>query len=86
MNCRPGDIAVIVRGNNLGALLLVIEPGDEPGDWACQALTSVRDTDGRRHPPGTIGDCQDDRMRPLRDSGPDAVDETLRPYRLPEVA
>jgi len=38
MNCKPGDLAVIVRdpgfnGRDVGAFVEVVEPGNDIGEW-----------------------------------------------------
>lgn len=91
MNCKPGDLAVIIRSEagNEGKILRVIRfVGEVPGwvgsdRWETDTLV-----------PGKLGgwSCavQDSNLRPIRDPGDDAVDETLQrlpaPHRAKETA
>ncbi len=80
MNCKPGDLAVIVRSltssqeRNLGHICRCVAPAmspwGEPG-WRIEPPTPL----GQHH-------AVDVALRPLRDPGDDALDEMLRP--LPE--
>lgn len=78
MNCKPGDLAVIVASKQdewaLGRIVRVVTL-DEPKVWRME--------EPFWHPNGIwrftrIEDCC---LRPIRDPGDDAVDETL--LRLP---
>jgi hypothetical protein len=44
-NCKPGDLALVVAGQNLGALVEVVRAyaADPDGDviWECTALSSI---------------------------------------------
>ena len=77
MNCKPGDIAIVVRAGataeNVGKLVEVIEPSSAyPGWWFVQSLSGYMSGSAGRCIGGSI---EDHRLRPLRDSGGD--DETL---------
>lgn len=94
MNCKPGDLAVIVDSafaENVGLLVSVLAAADsyegEP-HWTVRSVGSPIKfewyEDGQ--PTGELGfdmqtDSPDADMRPIRDPGDDAVDETL--LRLP---
>ena len=93
MNCKPGDLAVIVRDDtpeNVGKLVLVKERGSEwewdpQPHWACKALGSpvvALVVDDERQPTGFTRlepepEIPDADLCPLRHPGDDAVDETL---------
>ena len=81
MNCRPGDLAIVVKSNagNEGVLLDVIRQA-EIGSWLCIALTEGVGTI-RRFMPGDQVICTDSCLRPLRDN--DGQDETLTWAGLP---
>jgi hypothetical protein len=96
MNCRPGDLAVIVRvltcTENIGGLVRVLEPADA-GSWYVEALQSLvargeHDDTKYRLPPGAHGRVSDRNLRPLRDD--DGDDETLtwagRPRELEKAS
>jgi hypothetical protein len=77
MNCKPGDIAIVVRAGataeNVGKLVEVIGPSAAyPGWWTVQSLSGwLAGASGR----AMAGNIEDHRLRPLRDS--DGDDETL---------
>ena len=86
MNCKPGDLAVQVGGliENHGLLLRVIKTGDYIGEWECEAMSNapVSSLDE----PIKVGEivyCHDRNLRPLRDPGEDATDETLQWLPVP---
>jgi hypothetical protein len=77
MNCKPGDLAVIVKPGtthrNLGKLVVVKNLlWDDM--WNVEALSPCHKENGRYE---TWGFIEDHRLRPLRDPGDDAVDETI---------
>lgn len=97
MNCKPGDLAVIVRDDfteNAGRVVTVVRASCErelevaiPGDfhWEVHCVTplAIGQYDRRtgmlvgpthRLRQGTVLDRD---LRPIRDPGDDAVDETL---------
>lgn len=83
MRCKPGDLAVFVRGQNVGGMCRVIGPApawvtslDTPG-WEVEALSWVTTVAGLRNPPGFKGWTEDRNLRPIRNPGDDAQDETL---------
>lgn len=95
MNCKPGDLAVIVRGLN-GALssrvgtLVTVGALHATNSYFGPVwnVTHMRPivglaVDGRNGKTqglgslGAKGHCPDDWLRPIRDPGDDAVDETL---------
>jgi len=94
MNCRPGDLAIIVRGINAGVLVSVIRPTPpwcrtvaEPTEptWEVELLSSAIDLNsGRCECPGQIGDVCDSILRPIRDPGDDARDESFSWCPAPE--
>lgn len=92
MNCKPGDLAITVgsmRGDQDGRLVEVLRastPQDveewEPGAWYVRVLGGplyMHAANGKR--PFTYCSLRDRNLRPIRDPGDDAVDETLQ--RLP---
>lgn len=89
MNCRPGDLAVIIESghhNNIGQLVEVLRPGDLYVDgWVTKTLGHVmgRWPSGEWAPvaPGSNFHIADRHLRPLRDS--DGPDETLTWAGLP---
>lgn len=91
MNCKPGDLAVVVGGRfpqNVGKLVRVIEPQPgRSGAWLVECLASMASTYGVLSA-GAIATCFDAQLRPIRDPGDDAVDETLQwlPAPSKEVA
>jgi hypothetical protein len=98
MNCKPGDLAVIVfdgeAPQNIGRFVTVIELFDRPipgwddvgPSWTVLPRTSLVSV-GVDYSTGEImnpfeahtDECQmpDKWLRPIRDPGDDAVDETL---------
>lgn len=87
MNCKPGDIAMIVGGipENHGRLVLVLHRNDHGiQEWVCEALSRIMTRDTKTGPlywanPGKLGCISDSNLRPIRDPGDDAQDEMLRP-------
>lgn len=99
MNCKPGDLAVIVaRSKNYGRIVSVLRPyaGEDINGseyhvqagvkyWVVEAVGApliVRQDFGpdlleRQHV------ARDSRLRPIRDPGDDAVDETLQRIGAP---
>ncbi len=88
MNCRPGDLAIMVRSDfpeNLGKFVEVIElsrmiPGDV--EWAVKALQTM-ETDSGVDPAGSVGLAFDSGLRPIRYT--DGVDETIEYSGYPGV-
>jgi hypothetical protein len=86
MNCRKGDLAVMVHSEfpeNVGTMyrVLTLDRWDS-GDWKCEALTSVATDEGRLAPGSTVWALDAD-LRPIRDPGDDARDETLNWLPVP---
>lgn len=97
MNCKQGDLAVIVSTTpadnwgfrDIGKIVIVEAPGDDWSDegdprphWYCRiasgGLFHVANADGSNPGFSATGDIPDADLRPIRDPGDDAVDETLR--------
>jgi hypothetical protein len=86
MNCKPGDLAIIVRstcGNEgrivrcirlLGFLPSIAPDGKQIRDWSWVVDRQIPDWSGRM-----CRDVHDGQLRPIRDPGDDAVDEFARP-------
>lgn len=88
MNCKPGDLAVIVQSHdprNIGKLVNVLRPYDSRSWWI--TCTSVLHRLYSDCPPGAECATYDAYLRPIRDPGDDAVDEMLQRIGSPsEVA
>lgn len=90
MRCKPGDLAVCIAPDNLGALVRVIrtatsEEQYEGEDWLCENLSPMKDCLTRQtDPAGCFGVMFDTDLRPIRDPGEDAKDETLDWLPVPE--
>jgi hypothetical protein len=91
MNCKPGDLAIVVRGmysdENVGKLvrtvrLVPLHDADGPS-WEVESLSGFL-----MHPRvelcGLRGWFEDSRLRPIRDPGDDAQDEMLVLLGKPE--
>jgi len=85
MNCKPGDLAVVVRtapderNRHLGRIVPVLRLSKQPTKYgpAWEYEGDVLTTWGRVP---VIEDCA---LRPIRDPGDDAVDETLEWLDVP---
>jgi hypothetical protein len=86
MNCKPGDLAIVVRAvfqENLGRLVYVLRANNtnenEDDEWIIDPLGRLRCDHGCRWtdqaPAGATFTCPDSVLRPLRDT--DGADETL---------
>lgn len=86
LNCKPGDLAVHIGRSgdetcqkNQGRLFEVLyRANDVNGEvsWVVRAVGSAYARNwGLVH--GATGECVDRLLRPVRDPGDDAVDETL---------
>jgi hypothetical protein len=91
MNCKPGDLAVIVSSNdqrNIGKMVTILRHYDRrAGSWWI-ASTSVLHGVFSDWPPGAEVGQYDKNLRPIRDPGDDAVDESaawLPPVPLPVI-
>lgn len=104
MNCKPGDLAVVVRSvvpANIGRFVSVVRAvgwlqaeasvridgrtfrASEPGFyWWLEADRPLLESGLLR--PKTSGLAADDQLRPIRDPGDDAVDETLLRRPVPQ--
>ena len=82
MNCKPGDLAIVVIGRNAGKLFtclklkyvrVFLSTGEMPLKWCWEADCNFEDWSG------DIVDnlIEDDLIRPIRNPGEDARDETL---------
>ena len=72
MNCKPGDMAVVVRGNNQGLIVEIAGVSDTYGPpfWRVHLAWPARGT----FPDGTVafvkvGSIHDSRMQPIRPGG-----------------
>lgn len=75
MNCKPGDLAICINAvvkEHIGLIVLVVGPAldRQPGWWTVEVPN---------HPsPNDLGwRARDSSLRPIRDPGEDATDETL---------
>lgn len=89
MNCKPGDLAIVVRSyaGNEGKIVRCVRLLSEAQLWEGPGIDSLISPDWEVDLPlrncgggmqSSIPDCL---LRPIRDPGDDAVDETL--LRLP---
>jgi hypothetical protein len=82
LNCKPGDLAVIIKGGlsdrNVGKLVTVIGPTDKIGEWMvrCDRPMNVA-IGGIAAGEKFVGPIADSRLRPIRPQDDDAQDETL---------
>lgn len=83
LNCKPGDLAIIVIRAGI--------PGSEHAGKIVQ-VTNLRNIDTWTYEPllanpsgGFYEGIVDDFLRPMRDPGDDAVDETLSWLPVPEL-
>jgi hypothetical protein len=86
MNCKPGDLAVIVRTcrgleRNRGMLLEVLEPLGYRS-WKCRLLSHGVDEHGYAGRPGDLSSEPDSHLRPIRDQP--GEDEMLRIAGYPQ--
>lgn len=98
LNCRPGDLAVIVRGlttnRNVGKLVTVIGPGVHEGFWIVKSdhpLKAIFGGLGGITSECTVGPIEDSRLRPIRFPGEDCIDESAAwlppvPFKYQEKA
>lgn len=74
MNCKPGDLAVVVRArfdpSHLGKIVSVVEWDDEAGGWKVDPPIMTAGIPWRA--------VADHALRPIRDPGDDAVDEMIQ--------
>lgn len=88
MNCRRGDMAVIVRSDfpeNVGGFVRVLK-ASTPMAWSVEALCHLSGADDFggvcRVAPGFVANCDDANLRPIRDNP--GADETLTWAGLPK--
>lgn len=79
LNCKPGDLAVIVGGfcpQFIGHIVTITAP--------CQTHLNHWDTNPPKYMRGFLlpMSFDDSTLRPIRDHGDDAVDETLRDLKV----
>lgn len=93
MRCKVDDLCVVVNDleepRNNGGLVHIVRSATPRGwtwpvDWECTAVSTIRYGDRITFHPGqgTFGyrDCE---LRPIRDPGDDAVDQTLEWLDVP---
>ena len=102
MNCKPGDLAVIVRDLdaplNIGRLVHVLGRGDRKDfypcptpqsgfEWVVRPVKKIIGWDDAFQLVDDCGDClfPDADLRPIRDPGDDAKDETLSWLPVPST-
>ena len=78
MNCKPGDLAIIVRGEpeeNIGRIVRVthVRPCFNRWFWSFDGATL------------DVDEIDDNCLRPIRDPGSDAIDETLQHLPAPSL-
>jgi len=81
MNCKPGDLAVIIKGlfteRNVGKIVTVISPAAQAGCWIVQCDSPLKTVvGGLFRSESNIGPIEDHRLHPIRDPGDSAVDES----------
>lgn len=80
MNCKPGDLAVLVRAimdpSQLGKIVTIVQWDSEMGGWTVEPPIV---TDGR--PWRAVNDIS---LRPIRNPGDDATDEMVLIAGKPE--
>lgn len=85
--CKPGDLAVIMyttleKAHNLGKLVMVVKAlGEETPKWGLHWVVEPQSSDV---PPAAYYTAWDASLKPLRDPGDDARDETLDWLPVPE--
>jgi len=96
-NCKPGDLAVIIKSTtdigrvDVGKVVEVRYQAtgypDEILVWSCLPTTTLQVWEGasyRTSLPGEAVAVTDRILRPIRDPGPEAVDETLLNLKAPK--
>lgn len=94
MNCKPGDLAVIVNTTlaasrpNIGLLVDVLAFSEATLEWRCRPIQGQRKPLNGMGLPTDTGHVlvYDRNLRPIRDPGDDAQDEMLRPLPIKEPA
>ena len=82
LNCKPGDLAIIVQGlfthRNIGKLVTVLGPANQPGCWIVQCDHPMKTVlGGVFRSESNVGPIEDYRQRPIRDPRDFAVDESI---------
>jgi len=84
LNCKVGDLAVVINGENAGRIVKVVLPSKRQANWWLVDVIGSEgvgfDLDGNRAK-SNIGHIADKRLRPIRDQPGD--DETLAWAGLP---
>jgi hypothetical protein len=99
MNCKPGDLAVIIDSahpSNIGVLVVVMEAGEPKHTyiksfaryngaprWWCESHRPLQTFRGCQASSATRFIAPDAALRPIRDPGEDAQDETLNWLPVP---
>ena len=81
-NCKPGDLAVVVKAKHsrhIGSLVRVIGKSEFPHSSGLFSWLAVGKIDGVEK----AGAAPDAWLRPIRDPGDDAKDETLNWLPVP---
>lgn len=85
MRCKVGDLCVMIQSDyveNIGKLFKTIKKTGEENYWEVESICSARNGFGMQ-PPGTLGEARDSDLRPIRDPGDDAKDQTLEWLPVP---
>jgi hypothetical protein len=85
MNCKPGDLAVVTQGRNRDKLAEVVSfmpahlhhPSGITGAWPCRLRGGIASRPGEPARVLDEGALPDAWLRPIRDPGDGATDETL---------
>lgn len=87
MNCRKGDIAIIVGGElgNEGGMVRVVGTDSRcwGEEWLCEALSELRTSTGVVSRPGEYGYCEDRFLRPITPPPGTISDEEVRELYSP---
>lgn len=86
MNCKPGDLAVVIGRHNNGHIVEVLELYDAEG-WLCRCKVDLHGSlEGRSAvlKAGDTGYCPDKYLRPI--SGGQLTDETEEHDECPIIA
>lgn len=87
MNCKPGDIAIMTYGPNRDKLFKVLYRTEYSGpkwEWEVEGLSTFMNVITRHiRPAGSQALASDKYLRPIRNPGDEAMDETLLYAGLP---
>lgn len=84
MNCKPGDLAVIVKnldGNTDRFVFVESDSGKRDSGnvwWVCTSASAIYTFNSGRINPGERMFIADSVLRPIRDPGDDATDEMVQ--------